>query len=81
MNFFFHLKNKLTLRADLAEAFEQVGKGAWNNAAITVALGPSCDGKGLPTACLAIGKYGAIIASQYTAHTQTHTYITHIHIF
>lgn len=58
--------------ADLAEAFIQVGKGAGNNASITVMLSASCDGKGLPTACLAIGKYGAIIASQNTAHTETH---------
>lgn len=60
--------------ADLAEAFIQVGQGAGNNASISVTLSPSCDGKGLPTARLAIGKYGAIIASQYTAKTQTHTH-------
>lgn len=50
---------------------EQVGKGARNNATITVPLRPSGDGEGLPTACLAIGKYGPIIASQYTAQTNT----------
>lgn len=60
--------------ADLAEAFKQVGKGTGNNATITVALGPSRDGEGLPTSRLTIGKYGAIIASQYTAKTHTHTH-------
>ena len=66
-------KNKLCC-ADLADAFIQVGKGAGNNATITVALCTSCNGKGLPTARLAIGKYGAIIAIQYTAQTNKHTH-------
>lgn len=57
--------------ADLGEAFVQVGKRAGNDATITVALGPSCNGEGLSAACLAIGEYGAIIASQHTAHTPT----------
>ncbi len=69
--------NKLTLCADLTEVFKQIGEGARDNATITVALSTSCDGKGLPTACLAIGKYGAIIASQHTVqtHTDTNTHI------
>lgn len=46
--------------------FEQVGKGAGNNATITVPLCAAGDGEGLTTACLAIGKYGPIIARQYT---------------
>lgn len=58
--------------ANLAETFVQVGQCAWNNASITVMLGSSSDGKSLPTARLPIGKYGAIIASQYTADTQTY---------
>lgn len=61
-------------RADLAEAFEQVGKGAGNNATISVPLGPSSDGKCLPTARLAIGKYGPIIACQYTVQVHTQTF-------
>lgn len=65
--------NNLTLHADLAEVFKQIGKGARDDATINVALSPSCDGKGLPTARLAIGKYGAIIASQHTVQTDTQT--------
>lgn len=63
--------------ADLVEAFIQVGQGAGNDASVTVTLSPSCDGKGLPTARLAIGKNGTIKASQYTArHTRRNTDLT-----
>lgn len=32
-------------------------------------LRPSSDGEGLPCACLAVGKYGPVVTSQYTVQT------------
>lgn len=53
--------------ADLTEAFVQEGQGTGNYATIAKTFSASCDGEGFPAACLAVSKYGAIIASQYTA--------------
>lgn len=65
-------QSSMAVWTDLADVLEEVGEGAGNDATVAVALSPSSDGKGLATACLAIGKHSAIIASQYTAqiHTQ-----------
>lgn len=63
----------------LVGALIEVGKSAGNNATLAVMLRPSGDGEGLPGACLAVGEYRPIVASQHTVQitkltiTNTHT--------
>jgi len=61
----------MKLKLNLFKVFKDVWEHSGNDAAVSVSLCSTSDGERLPTAGLAIGEDGAIIAIQYTENKHT----------